>query len=182
MAVSRARSRIVAARRAACVLEQSNRRALAVWAGPSALACEFACPPILQTLRLSSNPSLGNTRQVQREAGWGKSRRAVQGCRGALQQYQELWPATDFDDTTFSLIASVVRNPGGSGNPMSGVVVADSDSAPPRASISSALITSASSAARRSPSRSGREPARACFSCPTSPIRSQRSARSSPPG
>ena len=139
-------------------------------------------PPILQTSRLSSNPSLGNTRQVQREAGWGKSRRAVQGCRGALQQYQELWPATDFDDTTFSLIASVVRNPGGSGNPMSGVVVADSDSAPPRASISSALITSASSAARRSPSRSGREPARACFSCPTSPIRSQRSARSSPPG
>ena len=33
------------------------------------------------------------------------------------------WPATDSDDTTLSLIASVVRTPEGSGNPMSSVCV-----------------------------------------------------------
>ena len=55
-------------------------------------------PPILQTSRLSSNPYLGNTRQSQREAGWWKSRAAVQGCRGALQQYQGLL------DTIFDVV------------------------------------------------------------------------------
>jgi TolB-like protein len=37
----------------------------------------------------------------------------------------DVWPATDFDDTTFSLIASVVQTPEGSGNPMSSVAAAD---------------------------------------------------------
>ena len=35
------------------------------------------------------------------------------------------WPATDSDDTTFSLISSAVHTPEDSGNPMSSAVAAD---------------------------------------------------------
>jgi DNA mismatch endonuclease Vsr len=42
-----------------------------------------------------------------------------------LRDRRVRWAATDSDDTTLSLIASVVRTPVGSGNPMSSVVVAD---------------------------------------------------------
>ena len=38
---------------------------------------------------------------------------------------EEEWPATDSDDTTFSLISSAVRSLEGSGNPMSSVVAWD---------------------------------------------------------
>jgi transposase len=47
-------------------------------------------------------------------------------CGGTLRHLgEDVWAATDSDDTTLSLIASVVRTPVGSGNPMSSVVVAD---------------------------------------------------------
>ena len=99
MVVSRARSRTVAARRAACVLEQSNRRALAVWAGPSALACEFASPtdppdfaPVVQSFSWQHATSAARSRVG------GCREPAVQGCRGALQQYREL------RDTIFDVV------------------------------------------------------------------------------
>ena len=72
MASSRARSRIIAARRSACVLEQSNCRALAVWAGPSALACEFASPtdppdfaPVVQSFSWQHATSAARSRVVE---------------------------------------------------------------------------------------------------------------------
>jgi hypothetical protein len=72
------------------------------------------------------------------QRGWGASEHPIRGysiaeladdTEGAIEalglERYILWPATDLDDTTFSLIASVVRTPGGSGNPMSSVVSAD---------------------------------------------------------
>jgi hypothetical protein len=85
MAFSPARSRLVAARRAGCVLNGRVAERLPLERdGPRCQRCGVDLPrsPILQTSHLSSNPLPGNRRRAQRGERRRRRRPVVLGVSG----------------------------------------------------------------------------------------------------